>query len=198
MTFKKLEFMAGYVKYRSVPGLAGREVAFAGRSNAGKSSALNALAGRKALAKVSGTPGKTREINLFKISDTLRICDLPGYGYAKVSAVQQQEWGQELTDYILRRDCLAGLVIVMDIRHPFSEKDRSMMDLALAGGRKIHILLNKADKLSKSKQNEALKKAKKTALGYNGIVTLQVFSSFKKTGLVELSAKLTEWFTEKI
>ncbi|WP_407275884.1 ribosome biogenesis GTP-binding protein YihA/YsxC [Halothiobacillus sp. DCM-1] len=140
---------------RELPADAGREIAFAGRSNAGKSTVINALTGQKGLARTSRTPGRTQLINLFGLGDdSQRLVDLPGYGYAKVPEAMRVRWGEALAAYFAERQSLAGVVVIMDIRHPLKETDRQMLAYALDRELPVLALLNKADKLS---QNEISK-----------------------------------------
>ncbi len=170
------------------------EIAFAGRSNAGKSSALNALAGRKNLAKTSSVPGKTQHINLFRVVDDLYIADLPGYGYAKVPPAEKKRWQQEMTDYILNRECLAGIVLLMDIRHPLTELDRAMLDLAVAGDREVHIVLSKADKLKTGARKKTLSDMNKALRGLTIPWSIQTLSAVKKDGVKELQQQIRFWY----
>ena len=148
-------FMQSAPSPRELPADAGCEVAFAGRSNAGKSTVINALVGQKALARTSRTPGRTQLINLFGLGDeAMRLVDLPGYGYAKVPTAMRAHWGEALGAYFAGRQSLAGVVVIMDIRHPLKDTDRQMLDYALARELPVLALLNKADKLS---QNEISK-----------------------------------------
>lgn len=158
----------------------GREVAFAGRSNSGKSSALNAILGRRSLARTSKTPGRTQLVNFFAIGEELRVTDLPGYGYARVPEAVRQHWGRLMDAYFRQRRSLAGLFLVMDVRHPLSEFDRGMLDWAQAAGCPVHVLLTKADKLSRGAGTAALLAVAKT-LG--DTATVQLFSALKGTGV---------------
>jgi len=194
----KVHFLSSSPDYASLPGDDGAEVAFAGRSNAGKSSVLNTLVNRKALAKISSAPGKTRHINLFGLDDAgrLRLADLPGYGYAKVSAAEQERWGRELTRYITERRSLKGVVVVMDIRHPLAESDRQMLTLCRTGGRRVHVLLNKADKLTGNRRAKAMAAAEKDLAFLAPGATLSPFSALKRSGRDELLSVLETWLTE--
>lgn len=172
----------------------GIEVAFVGRSNAGKSSALNALTHHKKLAKTSKTPGRTQLINLFQLDAHRRLVDLPGYGYAKVSATVLENWQILLSDYLSTRCCLRGLVVLMDCRHPFMPLDHVLIDLALRRSLKLHLLLTKADKLSHGALCTQLKKVHATALTYSPQITCQTFSALKKTGLDTFIHTLNTWY----
>lgn len=186
----------------SAPGLAqcppdqGAEVAFAGRSNAGKSSALNTLTRNHKLARTSKTPGRTQLINFFTLqSEAVRLVDLPGYGYAKVQKTVKQQWDAELEAYLQARKSLIGLVLLMDIRHPFKEFDRAMLQWSVDAEIPTHILLTKADKLKKGPQLNALQAASKGLANVADLVTVQTFSSLRKEGLDTLEQQLRTWFT---
>lgn len=171
----------------------GIEVAFIGRSNAGKSSALNTITGIKALARTSKTPGRTQMINLFKLDMTRRLVDLPGYGYAKVPLAVKQRWQRNINDYLQNRKCLNGLVLIMDIRHPLKEYDQNCIEWATRSGLPIHILLTKADKLSRGAAINTLLEVRKALDQVEG-VSVQLFSSLNKTGLEEALMRLDSWF----
>ena len=173
----------------------GIEIAFCGRSNSGKSSVLNALARNKKLAKTSKTPGRTQAINIFSLDDQKmrRIADLPGYGFAKVSKKTQKEWAGFINDYLNFRKSLRGLVIIMDIRHPFKESDLTLIDWCHKTNTALLILLNKSDKLSTSKVKEGVKKANSTIKEMNLIGEAIAFSSKKNIGLEGLRDFLGDW-----
>jgi GTP-binding protein len=195
INFQKAVFTQSAPSIRECPPEAGIEVAFAGRSNAGKSSAINALTNNHKLARVSKTPGRTQLINYFALSDTQRLVDLPGYGYAKVSRTMKEEWQRNLSEYLRERQCLAGLILLMDIRHPLQEFDTTMLSWANQSKMPVHILLTKADKLSRGQAGNTLmsvRKAVKNA-GMGDLVSAQCFSSLKNTGIDELKAKLQSW-----
>jgi len=189
-------FFTSAAKFSSLPDDFGAEIAFAGRSNAGKSSVLNKITGRKNLAKTSSTPGKTRLINLFALDQgrNYRFADLPGYGYAKVNYKELEKWGHELTLYITERESLKGVIIVMDIRHPLTENDRQMLTLCRTGDKKVHVLLNKSDKLKSGKKSQTLSKVKKELALISPGASCQVFSAQKGEGFKELKALLSEWY----
>lgn len=170
----------------------GAEVAFAGRSNAGKSSALNALCRQNALARVSKTPGRTQQLVYFELpqSPGRYLVDLPGYGYAKVPQALQAHWQSFIDGYFRNRASLRGLVVVMDIRHPLKDYDRQMLDYAAARGLPAHCLLTKADKLGRGEQSRILA-AVRRELG--DIATAQVFSAESRLGVEEARAVLTGW-----
>ena len=161
---------------------AGAEVAFAGRSNAGKSSAINAILGRRGLARTSKTPGRTQLVNFFSVGEGLRVTDLPGYGYASVPDAVRAHWGKLMDAYFQGRQSLAGLFIVMDVRRPLTDFDQGMLGWAAAAGCPTHILLTKADKLSRGAGSAALHSVRRT-LG--GAATVQLFSALKGTGVEE-------------
>ena len=169
----------------------GLEVAFAGRSNAGKSSALNAITGRKALARTSKTPGRTQLVNFFSLGEGARLVDLPGYGYAKVPEAIRRHWRTLMESYFVSRRSLAGLVLVMDCRHPMTDFDQQMLGWTTSNGCRVHILLTKADKLSRGAAAATLLKVRKQV---GDSATVQLFSATKKTGLEEARAALDAFF----
>jgi GTP-binding protein len=160
----------------------GAEVAFAGRSNSGKSSAINAIVGRKGLARTSKTPGRTQLVNFFSLGGERRITDLPGYGYARVPETVRRHWDRLMDAYFRTRRSLAGLFLVMDVRHPLTDFDRHLLAWAGAAGCPVHILLTKADKLSRGRGIDTLQ-AVRRELGPG--VSLQLFSALKGTGIDE-------------
>ena len=169
------------------------EIAFAGRSNAGKSSAINTLAGHTRLAYVSKTPGRTQLINLFRLKNGAALVDLPGYGYAEVPEAVRKQWQGLLEHYLTRRPNLVGLVLIMDARRPFTPLDRKMIDWFATTGRPIHCLLTKADKLTRQEQAETLRAARVVAAEWPSPITLQLFSSLKKTGIEEAEQVIGQW-----
>ena len=181
----------------SLPEDIGNEVAFAGRSNAGKSSAINKLCSQKNLARTSKTPGRTQLINFFTLSKTNKLVDLPGYGYAKASQTKQQKWTQLLEYYFAHRQALRATVILMDIRHPFQEADLTMIDWCSHHQCELHILLNKVDKLSRNHSFKQLKLAEKHLANYpQNLASTQLFSATNGTGMNELIKKLETWFSK--
>ncbi|MAE20834.1 MAG: ribosome biogenesis GTP-binding protein YihA/YsxC [Pseudomonadota bacterium] len=173
-----------------------REVAFAGRSNAGKSSALNRLTAQKKLARTSKTPGRTQLINFFRLGESkLALVDLPGYGFAKVPVDKKNEWQRELETYLNRRQALCGLVLLMDIRHPLKEFDNAMLDWAAEANMPVHVLLTKADKLKRGPAQSTLLKVRKAVADLGDLVTVQTFSSLSGDGIKDLEKQLTSWFT---
>ena len=194
--FSKTRFVVSGFSLKDLPKDQGIEIAFCGRSNSGKSSVLNALAKNKRLAKTSKTPGRTQAINIFCLDDQemKRIADLPGYGFAKVSKKTQKEWARFITDYLNFRKSLRGLVIIMDIRHPFKESDLTLIDWCHQTDTPLLILLNKADKFSTSKVKEEVKKATFTIEEMNLVGQAIAFSSKKSIGFKELTDFLVDWF----
>jgi len=183
----------------------GIEVAFAGRSNAGKSSALNVITSQRSLARTSKTPGRTQLINLFGLGDNKRLVDLPGYGYAKVPERIKRHWQQLLENYLQQRTSLHGLVIVMDVRRPLTTFDEQLLSWCNLSSMPVHILLTKADKLSRGAASATLHQVQKTlketyiptienADEERLIPTVQLFSALKKIGVDQAHAKLDEWF----
>ncbi|WP_339884701.1 ribosome biogenesis GTP-binding protein YihA/YsxC [Vreelandella maris] len=173
----------------------GAEVAFAGRSNAGKSSAINALTQQNALARTSRTPGRTQLINFFSVmnDESLRLVDLPGYGYAKVPESVKLEWQKHLAEYLRNRFSLRGLVLLMDVRHPLTEFDQMMLNYADQREMPVHILLTKADKLKKGPASASLQKVRSRLKEWEDLVSVQLFSSLKRDGVDTLSQKLNQW-----
>lgn len=173
----------------------GAEVAFAGRSNAGKSSAINALTQQNALARTSRTPGRTQLINFFSVmnDEARRLVDLPGYGYAKVPESVKLEWQKHLAEYLRNRFSLRGLVLLMDVRHPLTEFDQMMLNYADQREMPVHILLTKSDKLKKGPANAALQKVRSRLKEWEDLVSVQLFSSLKRDGVDTLSQKLDKW-----
>lgn len=169
-----------------------REVAFAGRSNAGKSSALNYLTNQK-IAKTSKTPGRTQLINFFSISEGYYLVDLPGYGYAKVARSTREKWQQFIADYLFSRQELVGIIIVMDCRHPLQEIDSMMLDFCADNQLLAHILLTKADKLSRNQQMQTLQMLNKNLQNEWPFATAQLFSASKRIGAEQLAAVLDDW-----
>ena len=182
MVFENIDFEKSISELNQSPEDIGSEVAFVGRSNAGKSTAINSITNRNSLAKTSKTPGRTQLINFFKINDNSRFVDLPGYGFAKASKEKQKSWNRLVTDYIKYRQSLKGVVLIIDIRRGFGEMDLMFLDFYLPLNKRLHILLTKADKLSKQKQSLILNEAREI---YGSIATIQIFSGTKKIGVTE-------------
>lgn len=178
----------------SLPADKGIEIAFAGRSNAGKSSTINKLCGQKQLARASKTPGRTQLINFFTLSQEAMLVDLPGYGYAKASQAKQRQWIELLEYYFTYRKALRGTIIVMDIRHPLQEADQSMIDWCLHHRSEVHVLLNKADKLSRNQAIQQLHLTQKKLITQQAEeVSVQLFSASKGSGLDQCYRKLSTW-----
>ncbi len=194
--YRRAEFLKSAPSLNECPADSGAEVAFAGRSNAGKSSAINVLTGNKKLARTSKTPGRTQLINFFTLSDCQRIVDLPGYGFAKVPLAVKQQWQRHLEEYLRQRQSLRGLVLLMDTRRPMQEFDRMMLSWAESCNMPVHILLTKADKLKKGPAKSALLQLQKELTPLQGLVSVQLFSALKKTGLDQLQARLNIWLEE--
>lgn len=191
--YSKAVFLKSAARVEHLPEDNGYEVAFAGRSNAGKSSALNCLTGIKNLARTSKTPGRTQLINLFSLDDERRLVDLPGYGYAKVALQVKLEWQKHLAHYLETRKSLKGLILLMDVRHPLKDLDQMMIDWALNRALPVHILLTKSDKLSRSDVKNAVFKVRKHYELAAHLISVQAFSSLKREGLDELVAVLDLW-----
>ncbi len=179
LDLRQAHFLMSATVLAAMPPDRGREVAFAGRSNAGKSSALNAITGVKGLARASKTPGRTQLINFFGLSQDARLVDLPGYGFADVPVEVKATWGEMIEDYLAGRQSLAALIIVMDIRHPLTDLDQQLIGWAQPAGVTLHVLLTKADKLSKA---QADRTAAKLHQDLGGVVGVTVFSATKGTG----------------
>lgn len=194
--YQNAKFIKSAVEFDQLPSDHGAEVAFIGRSNAGKSSALNTITGIKGLARVSKTPGRTQAMNLFGLSQTQRLVDLPGYGYAKVPRTVQQRWEATVHHYLENRECLKGLILIMDIRHPLQEMDKSMLDWTESAELPVHVLLTKADKLSKSVARNILNDMTKILKKEYTHVSVQLFSSFESIGLKDAINLLNAWFSK--
>ncbi|WP_111641509.1 ribosome biogenesis GTP-binding protein YihA/YsxC [Marinimicrobium alkaliphilum] len=195
INFSTASFALSAPTIRECPPEGGLEVAFAGRSNAGKSSAINTLTGNQKLARTSKTPGRTQLINFFALSENQFLVDLPGYGFAKVPKAMKERWQRHLSEYLQERESLQGLVLLMDIRHPMQEFDTTMINWAVEAEMPVHLVLTKADKLKKGPANSILLKIRQEmkAAGVDDLVTAQTFSSLKRTGVDTLAAKLESW-----
>ncbi|ANH11600.1 TPA: ribosome biogenesis GTP-binding protein YihA/YsxC [Legionella pneumophila] len=192
--YSKAVFLKSAARVNQLPEDSGYEVAFAGRSNAGKSSALNCLTNNKNLARTSKTPGRTQLINLFSLDEQRRLVDLPGYGYAKVAMEVKLEWQKNLAHYLEARQCLRGLILLMDVRHPLKDLDQILVNWALHRELPVHILLTKADKLSRSEVKNAVLKVRQYYELAEHLVSVQAFSSVKKDGVEELISVLDRWY----
>lgn len=195
--YKKAYFLLSVAKVAQLPPDVGFEVAIVGRSNAGKSSVINKLTQVKRLARVSKTPGRTQLVNLFVIDNERRLADLPGYGFAKAPLSAKQEWEKTVNEYMRSRKCLKGLILVMDIRHPMRDLDWQMLEYSQSVNLPVHILLNKADKLSKGAAKATLHQTQAALTDFDNSVTLQTFSAAKGIGLEELYQVLDTWYEFK-
>ena len=192
--FRNATFEISIAKPSGLPPPSGAEVAFAGRSNAGKSTALNALTRQNALARVSKTPGRTQQLVFFQVTPEAHLVDLPGYGYAKVPQDLQAHWQAFIDSYFRTREALKGLVVVMDIRHPLKDYDRQMLAYAVQRGLPAHALLTKADKLGRGQQAQTLQKVRKElAAAFGDSVSVQTFSGESKQGVDEARAVIGGW-----
>jgi len=190
--FRHTSFLKSVASLAGLPPDTGREVAFAGRSNSGKSSALNAITGVKALARVSRTPGRTQLINFFTVSEARYLVDLPGYGYARVPPAVQRRWGQLMEGYFISRRALAGVVLVMDIRHPLTEFDARLLAWTSPLQLPVLVLLSKADKLSRS---EAMAVQRQVLQRLQGQVQVLVFSAISKSGIEAARQVICGWLS---
>jgi GTP-binding protein len=193
----KATFTISAPDIRKLPEDNGIEVAFAGRSNAGKSSALNTLTNQKSLARTSKTPGRTQLINVFEIAENKRLIDLPGYGFAKVPLEMKKKWQKALGEYLEKRECLRGIVILMDIRHPLKDLDMDLIQWAVDSELSILVLLTKSDKLSQGKASTEVLKVKKALKDLNADLTVQAFSSLKRTGSEQADKVICNWFQDE-
>lgn len=191
--YQQARFFQSATTQKTLPGELGFEVAFAGRSNSGKSSCLNRLCQQKSLARVSKTPGRTQLINFFSLPEGRYLVDLPGYGYAKVPEKVKLVWQAFIESYLNNRFTLRGLVLIMDIRHPLKEYDRMLLTWAESRNLSVHILLNKADKLKQGKAKSTLLQVKRELKDLSNIISIQTFSALKGTGLKELEQKVDSW-----
>ncbi len=191
--FRNASFFVTVAHLRDLPPESVAEVAFAGRSNAGKSSAINTLADHTRLAFVSKTPGRTQHLNYFRLTDDKFLVDLPGYGFAKAPEAIRSQWEGLIGPYLSKREQLAGLVVIMDSRRPFTDLDIRLIDWFRPTGRPIHILLTKADKLTRQQQAESLREVRESVVALGDRCTVQLFSSLKKTGIEEAERVLAGW-----
>jgi GTP-binding protein len=191
--YQQTTFLTSAAKLRQSPPDTGYEIAFAGRSNAGKSSAINALCGQKALARTSRTPGRTQLLNFFTLDEQRRLVDLPGYGYAKVAESVKRDWQGALADYLEQRQCLCGLILVMDSRHPLKPYDVQMLEWANQLPLRVHILLTKVDKLNRQESAQALEAVEDALKEFSVDFSAQLFSSTKKWGLDQARDRLNQW-----
>lgn len=191
--YKQTCFVTSVFEHRQLPADVGAEAAFAGRSNAGKSSAINALCEQKRLAQISKTPGRTRALNFFRVDDGRMLVDLPGYGYAQAPAAMRTQWKMLIEHYLNRRQSLRGLVLVMDIRHPLTDYDWQLLMWCQARALPVHILLTKADKLSRGAAASSLQSVRRSLRTRDTNASLQTFSTLKRHGVEEARAVLDAW-----
>lgn len=193
-SYRKAAFAFSANHLEQLPADAVTEIAFAGRSNAGKSSAINALTGQNALARVSKTPGRTRLINYFSLPVAGKyLVDLPGYGYAKVAQDIRRHWEKLLGDYLIGREALKGIVLIMDIRHPLKERDVQLLSYCAARVLPVHIVLTKADKLKQGARCKQCDSVEKALADFPAPCSVQPFSSLKKHGIETLCKQLDRW-----
>lgn len=191
--FRHARFEISIARPQDLPAASGAEIAFAGRSNAGKSSALNTLVGHNRLAFVSKTPGRTQLINVFRMNNGAALVDLPGYGYAKVPETVRRQWVRLLENYLTRRESLIGLILIMDSRHPLTPLDQQMLNWFAPSGRPVHVLLSKADKLTRSASAQVLAQVRRELPKWGEHITVQLFSSLKKMGIEEAESVVAGW-----
>ncbi|MDH5516976.1 MAG: ribosome biogenesis GTP-binding protein YihA/YsxC [Gammaproteobacteria bacterium] len=191
--YKRLRFLISAAAKKQFPDTETLEIAFAGRSNAGKSSAINALADNKNIARTSKTPGRTQLINFFSLDESRLLVDLPGYGFAKVPPRVKKQWLDLMESYLADRPNIVGLVIIMDIRHPLKEFDWKMLEWCAHFNIPAHVLLTKADKLKKGPAKATLLQVQKYIKEEGLQATVQMFSALKKLGISELHQQLDQW-----
>lgn len=191
--YNKIEFLKSAASLPDLPPDQGAEVAFVGRSNSGKSSAINKITGIARLARTSKTPGRTQLINFFSLDGDRRLVDLPGYGYAKVPDSVRLKWQKSIEQYLSHRNCLNGLILLMDIRHPLKDFDWQMIEWALAEQLPVHILLTKSDKLKRGAAQNTLLAVRKALSGYEDYVSAQLFSAFSGAGIDDAKHVLSDW-----
>jgi GTP-binding protein len=191
--FQRAAFLNSAPDLAATPDDSGYEVAFAGRSNAGKSSAINAICHQKGLARTSKTPGRTQQLIFFRLDDERRLVDLPGYGFAKVSLAIKRRWQQLMERYLERRSSLKGLVVVMDIRQPLTDIDQQMIDWGIAAGLPLLLLLTKADKLKRSGVARSLNEVRKALSAAPVPVQVIAFSAVSRLGLNQAQDQIMDW-----
>jgi GTP-binding protein len=196
INFQRARFLTSVPDVRLAPPDTGAEVAFAGRSNAGKSSALNSITQQRSLARTSKTPGRTQQINFFDLGENRRLIDLPGYGYAKVPHAMKSKWQHNLAEYLRVRRSLRGLILLVDCRHPLTEYDQNMLAWSADVGLPVHVLLTKADKLKRGPANTALLGMRKQLAGWHPQASVQLFSALKHLGIDEARDILTHWLED--
>ena len=193
-TYFQASFITSAAKLSQSPEDTGYEIAFAGRSNAGKSSAINTLCQQTALARTSRTPGRTQLLNFFRVDDQRRLVDLPGYGYAAVAQDIKADWQGALADYLEKRECLRGVILIMDSRHPLKDYDIQMLEWANHIEIPVHVLLTKVDKLNRKEQAISLERVDAALKEFSLEFSVQLFSSLKRWGVDEAHEKLDQWF----
>lgn len=194
INYQRATFLTSAPDIKALPADQGIEVAFAGRSNAGKSSALNTLTRQNSLARTSKTPGRTQLINTFSLDADRRLIDLPGYGFAKVPLAVKEKWQKSLAEYLQKRQSLKGLVVLMDIRHPLKDLDQDLISWAVASDLPVLVLLTKADKLASGARKKILLEVREASMAFMGDVTVHLFSSLNKFGLDEVEQVLDTWY----
>ena len=194
-SYLNIEFLSACTEAKLYPEDFGNEVAICGRSNSGKSSIINALANSKKLAKTSNTPGRTQSINFFSINSDVdyKLVDLPGYGYAKASKKMQKDWGRQITNYMNSRESLRGIILIMDIRHPFQKADQDFLAWCRQYHLPVQLLLNKADKLSRNQGLNALSKSKKELINMELLNEPLLFSAKTHDGVEQLTRNILSW-----
>ena len=192
--YQEAKYLTSVAAFSNLPPDEGAEVAFIGRSNAGKSSVLNVITGIKGLARTSKTPGRTQMINFFALNKRQRLVDLPGYGYAKVPHMVQERWEELVDSYLKKRRCLKGLVVVMDVRHPLKKMDEDVIEWAVKYNISLHVLLTKSDKLSQSAARKVFNDVQARLNAYSDKISAQLFSSHNRTRLDEIKSVLTDWY----
>ena len=190
--FAHVRFLLSVPDPRQAPPDAGFEVAFAGRSNAGKSSALNRITGRKSLARTSKTPGRTRHLVFFAVDGSRRLVDLPGYGFARVPEKVRRHWGDAMERYLTGRQSLRGLILLMDVRHPLTDFDTQMLNWCQHARMPVHVLLTKADKLKRGPATSTLLRVQRHLAEYHDI-RVQLFSALKGIGVEEARERICAW-----
>ena len=191
--YQQARFILGTPDTRHAPADTGIEIALAGRSNVGKSSALNVITGQRALARISKAPGRTREINFFAIAADRRLVDLPGYGYARVARSIKDQWQQNIARYLETRQSLSGVIVLMDVRHPLKDSDRQVLGWCHSAGLPTHVLLTKSDKLKRGPAQTALLVVRKELASLHPAASVQLFSALNRDGLDELHGVLDAW-----
>lgn len=191
--YQQTHFVTSVFERRQLPADVGAEVAFAGRSNAGKSSAINALCQQRGLAQISKTPGRTRALNFFSIDDNRKLVDLPGYGYARAPAPLRKQWQALIEHYLIQRQSLRGLMLIMDIRHPLTDHDGQLLVWCQARALPLHILLTKADKLSRGAAASTLRAVERSLRARAVDASLQTFSTLKRQGVEQVHDVLDAW-----